>query len=236
MTKEAKKRSLLDTYRPYFPGLLTAIGACVVATGMFMDHNPMRLGGALIAACGAFWSGHRQIKSGADNKARNEKIIELSEQLRDAMTGGDSFCYGYPYMVSPGHFQWSFTHSGKTPLYDVQVRIADRRKPFLNSSVTLQLGTLFPGRAHSYGSLPGSIEVRTPVQAFNLFFVARNGSWTQEIRWIEKPGVQATANRVVRDGMPMNQPLMCEVSPEYDGDTPEDDAWNGLPDGFVAFK
>jgi hypothetical protein len=196
----------------------------------------MRLYGALIAAGGALWSGHRQIVSGAEAKARNEKIIELSEKLQEALTGGDAFCYGYPNMLSTGQFQWSFIHSGTMPLYDVQVRIHDRRKPFHSSSVTMQLGTLFPGRAHSYGAQPGSIDVRTPVQAFNLFFVARNGSWTQEIRWIEKPGVQATANRVRRDGVPLNKPLLLAVSPEYDGETPADDAWNALPPGFQNLR
>jgi hypothetical protein len=31
---------------------------------------------------------------------------------------------------------------------------------------------------------------------------ARNGSWSQEIRWAELPGLLAVANRVLRDGMP----------------------------------
>ncbi|VBM56247.1 Uncharacterised protein [Burkholderia pseudomallei] len=225
-------KKIFETYRSYLPALMTAVGASLVAAGLFRNDNNMRLYGALLAAGGAFWSGHRQIASGAEARARNEKIIELSEKLRDAMTGGDSFCYGYPYMLSSGQFQWSFVHSGKEPLYDVQVRICDRRKRIHSASMNLQLGTLFPGRAHSYGMQPGSIDVRTPVQAFNLFFVARNGSWTQEIRWIEKPGVQATANRVVRDGMPVSEPLLLEVSPEYDGETPQDDAWNALPPGF----
>ncbi|AQW29855.1 hypothetical protein ACEQ38_13795 [Ralstonia syzygii subsp. celebesensis] len=119
-------------------------------------------------------------KSSADVKARNEKIIELSQKLNDAITGGNAFCYGYPYMIAPGQFQWTFIHHGDTPLYDVQVRIHDMRRPVLSGSETLQLGTLFPGRSHSF-ALPGSVSTRTPVQAFNLFFVARNGSWTQEI-------------------------------------------------------
>jgi hypothetical protein len=227
-------KETFGTYRPYLPALMTAVGASLVAVGLFRSDNSMRLYGAFIAAGGAFWSGHRQIVSSAETRARNEKIVELSEKLREAITGGDAFCYGYPHMLSTGQFQWSFVHSGKTPLYDVQVRIHDRRKPFHPSSTTLQLGTLFPGRAHSYAGQAGSVDMRTPIQAFNLFFVARNGSWTQEIRWIEKPGVQATANRVVRDGMPMSEPLLLEVSPEYDGETPTDDAWNALPPGFQS--
>lgn len=229
-----RMKTIFNVYRPYFPAILTVAGACSVAVGLFESNNNMRLYGALVAAAGAFWSGHRQIVSAAQTKARNEKIIELSEKLREAITGGDSFCYGYPHMLSAGQFQWSFVHSGNVPLYDVQVRIHDRRKPLLSASTTLQLGTLFPGRAHSYSNQLGAVDIRTPVQAFNLFFVARNGSWTQEIRWIEKPGVQATANRVVRDGTPVSQPLLLDVSPEYDGETPPNDAWNGLPPGFQS--
>ena len=229
------KKKILDMYRPYLPALLTMAGACVVAIGMFIDEDLLRLLGALLAASGAFWSGHRQIKSSAEAKARNEMIIDLSKKLGDALTGGNSFCYGYPFMQVPESFQWSFIHSGTSPLYDVQVRIYDYRKPIQSSGVTLQLGTMFPGRLHRYGTQPGSIEIRTPVQAFNLFFVARNGSWTQEIRWIEKPGVFARANRVVRDGTSLAEPLLLEISPEYDGETPADGAWNATPAGFVPF-
>nr|CCA80304.1 hypothetical protein BDB_90002 [blood disease bacterium R229] len=30
-----------------------------------------------------------------------------------------------------------------------------------------------------------------------------------------------------------SSPLLCEVSPEYDGETPEDDAWNTPPPGLT---
>lgn len=236
----------IGAYKPYFPALLTLAGAAIVAVTLFLGNGNnikegdriqvIRLVGAIMSSTGAFWSGHRQIKSGAENKARNEKLIELSDKLHQSVTGGNAFCYGYPMMLNPGQFQWTFIHSGEFPLYDVQVRIHDRRKSSLASGNTLSLGTLFPGRSHSYGALPGAVDIRTPVQAFNLFFVARNGSWTQEIRWVEMPRVQATANRVCRDGEPIDEPLLCEVSPEYSGDTPLNEPWNSLPPGFTPFK
>jgi hypothetical protein len=231
---------IVAAYKPYFPALLTTAGGVLVAAALFIGDGDdqkqrtriqvMRLVGAVMAASGAFWSGHRQIKSGAENKIRNEKLLDLSEKLRCSMTGGDGFCYGYPMMTNSGQFQWNFIHSGEFPLYDVQVRIHDMRKPIATSSSTLNLGTLFPGRAHFYGNLPGAIEIRTPAQSFNLFFVARNGSWTQEIRWVEKPGVLAVANRVLRDGRSISEPVLYEVSPEYPGDTPSKDAWTSPPD------
>lgn len=168
-------------------------------------------------------------------------LQNLDEKTRDLLahiSGGDSFCHGAPMLNMPGYqdqILWTFIHAGQFPLYDVQVRIHDSRYPIFRTGVTLNLGTLFPGRAHTFGGLAGASAVRTPIQSFNLFFVARNGSWTQEIRWMEKPGVIATANRVLRDGKPISEPLLLEVSPEYEGKTPTDDAWNEQTPGLMKF-
>lgn len=167
-----------------------------------------------------------------------QNLDEKTGNLLAHISGGDSFCHGAPMMNMPGHHDqilWTFIHVGQFPLYDVQVRIHDSRYPIFSTGTTLSLGTLFPGRAHSFGGLPGATAIRTPVQSFNLFFVARNGSWTQEIRWMEKPGVFATANRVLRDGKPLNEPLLLEISPQYEGKTPDNDAWNEHPPGLVKF-
>lgn len=162
-----------------------------------------------------------------------DSLETKTNHLLSHITGGDSFCYAYPQFIGPNVAQWIFIHSGKFPLYDVKVRVCDLRISGPNMGYTLDLGTLFPGRALSNGSLTAGILDRAPVQAFNLFFVARNGSWTQEIRWVEKPSALAMANRVVRDGDKLTDPLLCEISPEYQGDTPSDDAWNTLPPGLM---
>lgn len=76
---------------------------------------------------------------------------------------------------------------------------------------TVNLGTLFPGKALN---VPVQ-DAKQPSQGYNLFFVARSGSWTQEIRWAGLPDVFAVANRVVRDGTPLDKPMLFDVSPEF---------------------
>jgi hypothetical protein len=231
-----------NAYWQYTPALLTLFGACLVATGIFLgdgsnadekDRNQfIRLCGAVLAATGAFWSGHRQILSSARNKERDERLLSLSEDVRGNITGGSSYCYAQPMMTSASEFQWIFIHQGEFPLFDVSVRIYDFRDP-ITISRTIPLGTLFPGMAQAVGAIPGAIFNRTPAQAFNLFFVARNGSWTQEIRWVELPSMQATANRVIRNGQPQDKPLLFEVSPEYPGRAPAGEPWNDPPPGLI---
>jgi hypothetical protein len=221
----------LHRYQPYAPALLTLVGAIMLAVGLLLGSpktqfqelifSLLRFGGSIIAATGAFWSGHRQVRSAAANRERDQKLLSLSEELRNAVTGGDAFCYGYPSMISADRFQWNFIHQGRYPLFDVSVRIHNCRNGIAH---ILQLGTLFPGRAHIAGLM--STDERQGPQAYNLFFLSRNGSWTQEIRWVELPGVQATANRVVRDGGKLSEPLLLEVSTEYPAPTPADQTWS----------
>jgi hypothetical protein len=229
--------SALQLYRPYLPAIVTLVGAVLVAVGLFFGQgqapNPVfqsfRLIGAGIAAIGAFWSAHRQIQSASANKERDRKIIDLSEQLHGHLTGGDSFCYGCPYgpRDSPV-FEWMFVHSGQYPLTDVSVRIHNLAAPpgqagFLGRFV--ELGTTFPGKARNYGVQ----DARLPSHGYNLFFQARNGSWLQEKRWVDLPNRRAVANRVVRDGMPLDKPLLFEVSAEFPGHVPANEAWNDPP-------
>src|SRR5260370_41593259 len=131
-------------------------------------------------------------------------------------------------MRGPAEFDWTFIHEGKLALSDVMVRIHTLERANGQMDVlgrTARLGTVFPGRAHTLGIS----ERRLPSHGFNLFFVARNGSWTQEIRWVELPGVIAVANRVLRDGTPIDQPLLLQVAPEFPGRTPANEAWNEMP-------
>jgi len=229
--------SALKLYRPYLPAILTLLGGVLIAVGLFFGQGQhpnavfqwFRLIGAGIAAFCAFWSAHRQIQSASANKERDQKIIDLSEQLHGHLTGGDSFCYGCPFgTLNSGVFEWMFVHSGKYPLTDVSVQIHNlAAKPdqpgFLGRFV--ELGTTFPGKARKYGVQDRLL----PSNGYNLFFQARNGSWLQEIRWVDLPDRRAVANRVVRDGMPLDKPLLFEVSPGFPGRVPANEAWNDPP-------
>jgi hypothetical protein len=106
------KLTVMSLYRPYLPAITTFLGAVLLAVGFLPGLEFLRLTGGLIAAAGAFWSAHRQVKAAAENRACDQKIISLSEELQSHLTGGDSFCYGYPIFDGPGVFRWTFVHSG----------------------------------------------------------------------------------------------------------------------------
>ena len=174
-------------YRPYLPAITSFIGAAMVAIGWFLGRTyptydnafqELKFVGALIAPIGALWSVHRQIVSSAENKDLTKKIISMSEQLQNHVTGGDSFCYAYPIfnLVPPDFFNWMVVHVGSHPISEVSVRICNLNRSdhgILNLlGTTLKLGTIFPGRIHNFPH----VEPKKDTGSYNLFFLARNGS------------------------------------------------------------
>jgi hypothetical protein len=230
---------LKDVYLPYLPAIMTLAGAVLIALGLWLGwwepsavaFQQLRFIGALLAVLGALWSAHNQVRGAAAAKERDQKIIELSEQLQGHITGGNSFCYGYPLGgFDQPTFRWIFSHEGQYPLTDVIVRVYDLAKPphlqmGRPGGIFLKFDAMFPGKA-----VESNLEDTWRSSCgYNLFFIARNGSWTQEIRWTQLPNVLAVANRVVRDGKPLNDPLLLKVSPEFPGLTPAEQEWNQPP-------
>jgi hypothetical protein len=117
-----------------------------------------------------------------------------------------------------------FVHHGKYPLYDVRASIVDLDehtrltglKDFISATkallgTSLLVGNLTPGFAS-----PVSGVLQHPSGqdfSYNVFYVARNGSWTQSLRmrWIGNGW--AIANKVF--GGPENRELYREVSANY---------------------
>ncbi len=114
----------------------------------------------------------------------------LTRENISAVTGGGSFCwmavnfqFGYPCPF--------FSHSGKHPLYEVKVRIVDlnklQGKIARGETITLSDDIEFP-----LGEMPvntGGCAERVPLpfsddtaQNFNVFFMSRNGRWTEFLR------------------------------------------------------
>lgn len=155
---------LYNLYRPYLPAITIFIGAVMVAFGMFLEHTRpeikwyqwLRLIGSIMAAIGALWAGHNQIKSSSENRKLNNKIADLVEQTIHNITGGEAFCYGYPIFGVPTieQSQWLFIHVGENVLHDVSVRICNLSHRNIQTNLpieqTVHLGTLFPGRAHTF--------------------------------------------------------------------------------------
>lgn len=228
---------LIDLYRPYFPSLVVLSGALIVIVSTILcaykpDSNLFQFSkillGPFILAVGTFYAAHRSIKSSYDAKERDKKLIELQNELIDHNTGGNSFCYLEPIFnfLSPGNNLWSCTHRGEYHLNDISIRICDLKNkdgnPIKLIGEYLSINYLFKGRSTTLSS-------SSPVESegkYNIFFSSRNGSWTQEIRWKTVPGKFHVANRVVRDGDGIANPLLCDISVDYPQEMPLDKPWN----------
>lgn len=85
------KKYLVGLYDRYLPALTTFLGTVLLAVGFLPGHEWLAFIGGLIAGIGALWSSHRQVKADAEIRNRDQKIIDLSEQVQSYLTGGNSF-------------------------------------------------------------------------------------------------------------------------------------------------
>jgi hypothetical protein len=203
--------------------------------------------GAVLVAFGGIWSSWRQSNFNATLTAKNSEIAHLQLENANAITGGNSFAYMVLQLLDPKTAATvipNFVHQGKYPLYDVQAHIVDLdeyqrltdRKDFLAASkalsgTDLMVGNLTPG----FVARPiGAVLSHPSGQDFtyNVFYVARNGAWTQNLRmrWIGNGW--ATANRVFAGpgnfGGPGDKELFREVSANYPLDEKGEVDW-GMP-------
>ena len=141
----------------------------------------------------------------------NRTLDQLESRTTDLIahiTGGESSCYLLGVPLPGGTLQHlSLVHVGKHPLYEVTARIVDleqfdqiKNNPtFENirkSEIHRQCGNLIPGHATLLGDTlsRGSGDVCR----FNVFFTARNGSFTQLWRFRRVNGGWTSATRIVR--------------------------------------
>jgi len=137
-------------------------------------------------------------------------ITKLSEQNLNTMIGGDSFAY---VMFSPIAATGAIpmvAHHGKYPLYDISVRVTDvalAKKIFAEGKLTVDKIRSMDVLSFNISNLPPmtAASQSTPLlfssdgrQDFNVFFLARNGSWVQEIRMRQAQGKWSYAFRVFR--------------------------------------
>jgi hypothetical protein len=170
----------------------------------------MVLAGAVLVAVGGFWATWRQSNFNTEIREKNAEITRLQLEGANAITGGDSFCemgLQMPDTKSAALVVPVFVHHGKYPLYDVSARIVDldefesrkRQGLPIDPGLTLRPGNMTPSHAVTMG-----ITLQHPSGRdfnYNIFFVARNGAWTQQFRmhWIGDGWTTAT-NIVGPDG------------------------------------
>ena len=186
--------------------------------------------GALLAATGGFWQSWRQANFNKLIQAKNDEIITLQQNNLSTITGGDSFAemgIQVPDTASGSVAIPMFIHHGKFPIYDVEARIVDldemervRQLPdhtqFVAalSGITLNIGSLTPGFARGTGTVlqhPSGKDFN-----YNVFFVARNGSWIQEFRMKWNGKGWSIANRI--SGLSEGKQLFSRVTEDYPRD------------------
>lgn len=138
-------------------------------------------------------------------RVQAEEIARLHQRTLNTVTGGGSFCYfnfAYDGQVM------LLAHQGEYPLFDVSARVVDldlhRALPrpftlehFGLAEVNLPIGTLAPGRVTVWKK--GLDPAELPEGGLNIFFSARNGWFTQQLRFAKVDGRLRTAYRVIRD-------------------------------------
>jgi hypothetical protein len=121
-----------------------------------------------------------------------EKSYEQSHQQFNTTIGGISkeigtYTGGHSYLVLyyvPGQGFLMFSQKGEYSVFDAQARIADLDTPMTPQNImgtTVNIGEVPKGLSASLSVPRELIEKRAGV-SLNVFFVARNGQWTEQLR------------------------------------------------------
>jgi hypothetical protein len=156
-------------------------------------------------------------------------VSSLGENLKTS-TGGDSFCY---LDIQPQNQMTIVACSGKYPLYDVGVRIVDTRLITGAKDIQQAMGTqLAIGNmaANTARILTQAIPFSSAdKQDFNVFFGARNGFWTELLRyrkvkdrWVVARMVESSLNPRYPKGVVVHRVVDKEFPV---GDLKQDTGW-----------
>jgi hypothetical protein len=143
-----------------------------------------------------------------------------------ATTGGDSFCV---MAMQPDVEGLSFAHNGKYPLYNVSVSVVDLDKqmaiwkeheggqPYVGQEAwggyrVFRVGDIHPNTA---AGVPLTIESsRADRLNLNISFIARNGHWSQQLRFRKVGGKWVSATNVYSGWKPQKE-IYFYADPEY---------------------
>jgi len=165
------------------------------------------------------------------------QIETRTTDLLGHITGGSSFCYVLFFNIDETRNTASlFAINGSThPVFDAQLRIADLEClerasaangaiPFASCSTHFRIPTLIAGHGGEIGQIPlGEGKVRR----FNIFWLARNGDWTQLLRLAKVNGVWRSATRILRG----ETVLYEDLPPDFPRDALGSEWKQNLPNG-----
>lgn len=176
---------------------------------LFWGPPGLILVGVVLSAIGAFWATQQQVKFERDLRTKSDEIAGLNREIANLFTGGDSLCYIAIANLDPNTNRGNLTlvHQGNYPTFDINARMVDLQKlkeikdytltNIKSAETTLRIGSLIKGTAMMFS--PFDLGSR-PERDFNIFFISRNGQFTQFLRMRKIDGIWFTATKVERDG------------------------------------
>lgn len=215
-------------------GLLTGVFGLIAALSK-AEHTPRWLAwsafiAGLIVIGAGFWAGVEQNRAAEEISTQNGRIlalasnnVEMSKQIQQFTTGGDSFCfyhYGNYANSTNNRILRTLVHVGAYPLYDVTATTIDTSafQSFIAAGQRVsfdslhsfeareQLGTIHPNDiaqnmySTNYHFQADILPVTTPAsdgrQEYSIVFAARNGMWIEDVVIAPEGGRMRTAFRV----------------------------------------
>lgn len=155
-----------------------------------------------------------------------------TKEITHHTTGGDSFCY-FGVGVSGDTAAWTVVHQGKYPLYNVAARIVDLSKfhaamssgNHFAADTNIRVGDIAQSQAMAMFTMDlGTGDSRD----FNIFFSARNGFFTQLLRFrrVEGQWISATSVTSMALAAVERNPVLHRIADGYPVDA------NGNPEGI----
>lgn len=134
------------------------------------------------------------------------KIEVRTEEMVNHISGGNSFPYLQIAMIDNLSNQGCLMiiHNGEYPLYDISARVVDLQKfeqikdnfslsTLEYTDTNLNIGNIIPSHATMLQNWKLESD---PIQSYNIFFTARNGSFTQLLRFKKINGLWLSAIKV----------------------------------------
>lgn len=194
---------------------------------------------AMFGAIGAVWSSQQQVLF-------EREIARTNKDIANKVTGGNSFCYFQLMGInSNGTGVFIVVDSGHYPLYDVMATITDLQKleKIMNhiihsgallkrmqieaqAQTRLPIGDMAPSLGRTFNAVTLGRAVK---RDFNVSFTARNGSWTELMRFRLVNGKWLQAIRVQR-GKPGGglEVLLKQIDYGYPRGSSGEVNWNKL--------
>ena len=208
----------VKTILRFLPAVLVALGAVLAISGGWA-----LVVGTGMSAVGGLWAfvrSERQSDEGKDERLqyeqelrkKSDEITALTERVLSTTTGGTGFCWLSPTNVQGDSMLIAFCHKGEFPLYDLTAEMIDHaalvlteqeqlenrfdRNRLKNATQVFKVGTLPTG--HASGLTPLRLPPDKDRVGFVVRFVARNGSWHQQLYMRRVQGRWVYATRVYR--------------------------------------